>query len=805
MDLTHYRPLLEQLIPLVKRPDFDETFRKLTHAEAGGTRFLLKMEVKRLTAPCRRIIDLRDRLDGACFIYKDKDITHYFDDTAREAYEKALTLYGEYTMGVYEAVMAASRQQEGEQAIAVPAALANEQRQRSYEAELIHFTKRFNRNSERLQLTLPIRIHMPQGGRLPAITSDISEDGLRIRMSNFLQMPVGEYVEINLQALRKRLTNPPVIRWKARYKVVEIYRKNENFQWVGLTYADESPALSECIQELISKTHARYRINTEYVYKSARIHSFENTYLLNTAVLPVFMTQQGPGSALLNRVNQTIWNYWQDFDKQSYLGRMLTAERLSQLKQQPNKTLLLISFTFASEDELYFYEATFVELQNSGLLQLMLSYASKRESFRIFQLRWIELDMRHAIRPTPLPEQRVNRTEQLSPPLQTWLSSLQGTVLIEDVTPTTEQNRYQHWPLPIEKANELQQLLQSGNFPATQEVWFKYINQRKEERYLLRLDVEIIIGQQKIKGKTRNVSTQGLQVELDEPLNIRYHQKVHIHFVSLKAKRPRLPLHAVCYRIKTLTGNHKLVNLQFLSSENKSTVSEYLQTLLKQNARRLKTASEARRLPEQTEALRNIYACQLPSLPIFITKRRLRWLLSWVGLSAPGARLTRLLESLAQAHHHKVPLHHLSRIDMMPLFGGEQGYQQLMRELRQHQHADTPLIMECMVSNPPVREDQFSQIKCIPLTPELSNEHVTEFIEQAQREGEFLGIRLAIIKPQPPALNIVQRELQYLQQKAIHQAQDLEKELWSLVGVGDITDITDELLLRFGWFNASQP
>ena len=40
--------------------------------------------------------------------------------------------------------------------------------------------------------------------------------------------------------------------------------------------------------------------------------------------------------------------------------------------------------------------------------------------------------------------------------------------------------------------------------------------------------------------------------------------------------------------------------------------------------------------------------------------------------------------------------------------------------------------------------------------------------------------------------------MSYVSVYAIHKAKVLEEELWSVVGVGDVIDISDEILLRYG-------
>ena len=47
-----------------------------------------------------------------------------------------------------------------------------------------------------------------------------------------------------------------------------------------------------------------------------------------------------------------------------------------------------------------------------------------------------------------------------------------------------------------------------------------------------------------------------------------------------------------------------------------------------------------------------------------------------------------------------------------------------------------------------------------------------------------------------PDTEHIAKELGYVSTYAIHKAKVLEEELWSVVGVGEVVDITDEVLLR---------
>ncbi|MGL5201709.1 MAG: PilZ domain-containing protein, partial [Aeromonas veronii] len=73
-----------------------------------------------------------------------------------------------------------------------------------------------------------------------------------------------------------------------------------------------------------------------------------------------------------------------------------------------------------------------------------------------------------------------------------------------------------------------------------------------------------------------------------------------------------------------------------------------------------------------------------------------------------------------------------------------------------------------------------------------------QFIELAQQQGEFYSVLVGISRTGRPDTNFIANELDYIAKFAIHKARKLEEELWSVVGVGELTDTTQATLFRFG-------
>ncbi|MGL5393497.1 MAG: PilZ domain-containing protein, partial [Shewanella sp.] len=125
MSLENHSALIEQLKPLLMEPNFQEIFQQLTIDENNSTRFLLKMELNRLASPCTRIIDLRDKSELPCAEVMLHQQRHFLDTPAKYSLQEALSLYrNQYTLGVYEHVLAAhqQRRQKLQQSLAQTAA-----------------------------------------------------------------------------------------------------------------------------------------------------------------------------------------------------------------------------------------------------------------------------------------------------------------------------------------------------------------------------------------------------------------------------------------------------------------------------------------------------------------------------------------------------------------------------------------------------------------------------------------------------------------------------------------------------------
>ena len=181
MSLDNHSALIEQLKPLLMEPDFQELFESFTADESNSTRFLLKMELNRISAPCTRIIDLRDKTELPCEEVVIGKQRHFLDAPSKEALEQALPIYrNKYTLGVYENVIKQHK-------------MRKQQRQDSPTQDSVTsispfivpgvvLGSYFNRSEERMNYSIKISASQPGSAEVLGASLDLSIGGARVKL-----------------------------------------------------------------------------------------------------------------------------------------------------------------------------------------------------------------------------------------------------------------------------------------------------------------------------------------------------------------------------------------------------------------------------------------------------------------------------------------------------------------------------------------------------------------------------------------------------------------------------------------------
>ena len=204
-----YQYIIDQLVPVLQAPDFDELFKAMTAEISKPHQFQLKMELNRLKAPSPRLVDLRGHVQGTVTPYEYDDKTHYLDQLAIEVFERGIRHYGTFTVGVFEEVNSTENNfrvlhqkeqkerlvekeqaekrklQERQQRKAItPLTTSDEEEEEdptliSYNANKVQFQSYAIRSEERMNYSIAIEVQFAVGDNIKATSSDLSVSGCK--------------------------------------------------------------------------------------------------------------------------------------------------------------------------------------------------------------------------------------------------------------------------------------------------------------------------------------------------------------------------------------------------------------------------------------------------------------------------------------------------------------------------------------------------------------------------------------------------------------------------------------------------
>ena len=781
MDAEKTHPLLEQLLPLLEEPDFDNIFSRLTQGESNNTRFLLKMELKRLSTPCVRSIDLRARHSAIPFAHSG--IQHFMTQEDIEVFHAALTTYhGKYTLGVYEAVMSAQKerlkhdsQQEGDP----------QHDPHRFEIDSIQFASYYHRREERMHFSSPVLLRLGEVAAIQAKTSDISLGGLRLLMTEPVAFEVGDLCQVTFTGLQKE-SPAAVIDEPVYYQIMGEELRDNRF-WLKLLRADSDPELDRYLHNFIEINKLRYRISIDYLLSSVEVKGYEQYYLPRLTGLPLFFSKS-PAPTLLHVLksenNQAVLEYWRDERNVDRLAGLFNPLRMERLLAQPqnHKQCWIYSFTHTVRSHIYFFSATSEELENSGLRDLFFTVGAKRPSWRVFKLdlEAIQLNqqgLKSLINIEDLPPAHVTSVEQHLD-LLGYVGQL--TVIDDDA----HRQDYLTDALADYKANQLHMFAHELEVPEFELELLHYVQLRKERRYMHKTAVAVKNGSQTLVGWTRDISTQGLQIELEQPMACSDGDVIRLTLPKLQALTLDMKLNDLPYKVVHANPARTVLNLSIFGDAETHIGRRFFQRLIDSNPDKLKLARELRRLSGMSRALRNLYTYHLFNTPLYLSKNKPNRLGMLGAIDKP-----RPLQSLLSDSAIDKPF------NMLPLFQGELLKRILLIPLRQLHRNDAPRLCEVFISRQHDRQGNL----CYDSRLESdfpSTEAKRQFVRQARQQGRFYSVRLHLSRTGRPDIDFIAGELDYVAKYAIHKARQLEDSLWSIIGICDMMDTTPATLFR---------
>lgn len=808
MNIEAHRPLIEQLKPLLKEPDFDELFARIAQKEPKQVQFLIKMELKRLAEPCIRLIDCRPRAGDHCVPIQAESVTHYLDPQIQEVYEQELKLYGHYSMGVYEAVIqkekALKSASKSKPMLAEELTTADENpdvASSKFSVPLLKLGYCVKRKTERLILSAKVSAFLSDGRSIAASISDFSVHGLKLRLPASLHLPSKSELEINLNFMRQPHDQEPE-HWLGAYRLVAIHKQNTMYQWVRLERIDTDSVLTERIQHYFDKQKQRLTIDTDSAVESVQARGFEDAYFRQMSGAPILIGQTEQGlkavSTLRTEANHELYNYWRSNDGKLRLSDLFTVARLRELSAntRQGKTTLLYCFSHLAAGRVNYFVATNDELDACGLKELFFTVGSHRDSWRVFSLTIHSLCLEDAEKTLGLPEdilKQLGLNRPMDRQTRAQLEKLKGVVMMFDITSRMGSHAYKSlYNKPSQDANQLKQFQISHCTPPLTEESFEFRHTRSEARYLYRTPVTVRMTQRAATGTTVNISVKGLQIQLSKSLPVAEGDQLMVSLPKLQELDGKIKLTDIPYRVVGMNQSQSLLSLKVHGETVHPSVIPFMKQLLKLNGHKLKQAAEQICLPEYVTGLRNMLVSNLPHPAVYISRQDKRMVLTHVATGHDESGILSLLQQL----HQQTGLMQDNGVNLTALLKGDRFNQLLLRPLRVLQEGQAGCYGELLLSATRDEEDKITKVDCLYLMDTTDPEQARSFVQAALNKSDFFALRISLSRYGDPSFTSINKELHYISDYAAHKAQKLEQELYSLIGVGELVDITDEILIR---------
>ena len=814
-ELEQFKDIIEQLKPVVYEPDFNQIVDDTAKGVPRPHRHILKLELRRQARPCKHAVDMR-KIEGAdCQPFEHDKIIHYLTASAQDVFERQIRAFGQYTVGVYEAVMeeVARFKQNGQANLLTSQTESvfgdteyyveeDDDSPDKYLVPAFQFANSAHRSEERMNFT--VRVELQTGPKtIKATTMDMSVSGIKIKAVTEHEFSVGEQFAIFFRGLEVEFSLDR--KNGVRYQVVKT-EKIAHEHHVALKRDIRAPDIQfdEFLRRFIQGNKRRYKVNIDNTLHAIRSKSYEQYYVPYFGSIPIFIESVGTKMqcryVLTNDNNKDHVFYWVDDSNQLLLSQALTPKRLTDIYNSPLKEAYLYSFNHYESGQVFFYSATHIELRQKKAMQdVFFAFGSKKASWRVFKIQMTGVKPEQCYRPLSIPDSVGESVkEQNSPPaprLMAALNKISHVVLLTNVTDSLSNQAYQrrqlvdkHLPILKNFAHDKTEIINPVALYR-----FKYQNLRAESRFQLRSKVIVTFNERELEGVTEDVSPSGLSIELKKTFEGVNFSVVEVAFPELQRMTKQIPLKELPYEVRNISKDKTIINLKIFQESETIPHSAHIffTELLKNNKNKLKSDTEHEGIPGMGEALRNIYCSNVLNIGYYIIKDGATMLPHAMTEPSSHHRLKNLFSFGTEQEH---------TLNCKALFSASGDYSRRVFDLLKGLKSKAPPVMEeLFIAFEPdaLKEEDTLRGQYMD---QFRDDHARRaFIVEAMSVGVFYAVKVFVSRTGRPDQDILRTELGYVSVYAAHKAKELEEELWNICGAGDIVDITDEVMRRYGF------
>ena len=770
MDLKDYQSQIKELILAKNDPYFNDLFNNILANESTSDKFLIKMELSRLSKPCQRVIDLRGKVQQECQPFTYDNTLHYLDEDTKTIFEKSIKLYDKYTIGAFEEVINHHLKMKKEQQNK-KTSLSKDNYQNK-QCELISLSETNKRAAPRMFFVSDIEIEFADGRTQSAQTTNISISGLKIKLKDIFEINNNEIIRVSFPGLKKEFTANKTLS-ATKYQIVgqDII---DDMQYIYLNYIDNDPKLIAFIQEFIRANQYKYKIDVYYYYELAKNKLLTNYYLANAPKLAVALDCKSSSPflfALENNQNKEMISYWVSSNENN-LHCVFNESRLLNLLDTPNTKIktIIYSFTYHNNGICYYLSATEEELLEKKMKTLFIRYGANKKSWRIYHLSLTEYHHKNGNINSSLPQQSKDR-----------LNSITHLATLEDITQSPQLSD----DINKQDLNELNQFVHHNANNDLGIYQLFPVEQRQETRYLYKSNILVGFNGNNYPAQILSLSLSGLMIKLEAPLTIAAQSTLIINLIDLQKVSQKFSLSNLRYDLVHYSSESTL-HLQVADKETEKIAKRFFSLLIKHNPTHFQKVPTRNGQLTFADELKKIESESHFSCALFVEKEKHLFNIKCAAIDDQNKPLKTLFTLLSN---------NANEINITPIINN-QLYRRLISQPL-HSPGKKGKLKEALIYVK-TSQDRNKKWKIKSYIDEdfKNVKERNSFIEYTKANTQFSGAQFYILHYRltsldRPDFSIIQQEMDAISRFAMHLSKKLQEELQAMSGLIEITDCTE--------------
>jgi c-di-GMP-binding flagellar brake protein YcgR len=632
-------------------------------------RFLQRMEESRLTRPCFQTIDMRGRVAGECRRYAFNDRIHYLDDVSFQLFEQGLqNNNGVYTVGTFEAIMGGAHTLQAQAA----ARAAEERRREEIERRRLERVRAaalelgaggegqaaavapavvpvdnpeqlplgYFRKRTHPRLLYACSVTLERGNiRTHGVTRDLSVNGIRLHVKGLTGFRVGQDVQARFRGLVPG--DPQATSERVVYRVARIEpREAETVLCLKRLDLEKPAGFSQLVEDLIEQNQRKYKLDVEDEYQSILSWVYERCYAQSATQIPLFVEQTDKGDLRVQAVAMSEGNahlarfFCTDEDNYNFTPLCL-PQRLQQLDGGGAYVLAMYRQRGEQDQCMRIHSMADIEAGSPQQFHRFVAHVLQQSDYCIVKV-YVGAVPALAVAEKKIEEvsQRLQyKSEAQMVELRARLKRLRLVGYMVDVT--QDFSRYLGAAVQADSDGAVwvggerrslagDKVLESLSLPVEylqpELIRFGYVERRREDRYLAETRVDVRIGERTLQGMSRDISTRGMRILLDEKTDVRKGVTIKVGLVSLQQKKSSTNLMDIPYRVVATRDRDNATELMLerVLGGKREGLKEFFVELITKNEHKLGVdigdiwGATASRVYEA------LLATNLPGVPFFI-------------------------------------------------------------------------------------------------------------------------------------------------------------------------------------------